>query len=129
VDKTKAENLLLKYYTNTDYTIIRPGGLVTADATEKAVLTEDKSAAGKINRADVAKLVISAMFDPRPVSRARAAVPLKGRVCRGTWELGTERGRGARLGGRYSKKCSKKVFSAVDPSLSEAGAAPAAFQV
>lgn len=90
VDKTKAENLLLKYYTNTDYTIIRPGGLVTADATEKAVLTEDKSAAGKINRADVAKLVISAM---------------------------------------YSKKCSKKVFSAVDPSLSEAGAAPAAFQV
>ena len=25
VDKTKAENLLIKYYTNTDYTIVRPG--------------------------------------------------------------------------------------------------------
>jgi len=33
VDKTKAENLLLKYYTNTDYTIIRPAGLVTAPST------------------------------------------------------------------------------------------------
>lgn len=25
----QAENLLVKYYTNTDYTIIRPGGLVS----------------------------------------------------------------------------------------------------
>ncbi|KAJ1477498.1 NADH(P)-binding-domain-containing protein [Baffinella frigidus] len=61
VDKTKAENLLLKYYTNTDYTIIRPGGLVTAPSTGKAILTEDKKAAGKINRADVSALVLSAM--------------------------------------------------------------------
>jgi len=40
VDKTKAENLLIKYYTNTDYTIVRPGGLISKPATGKAILTE-----------------------------------------------------------------------------------------
>eukprot|EP00960_Hanusia_phi_P070486 767320-Hanusia_phi.AAC.17 len=61
VDKTKAENLLLKYYTNTDYTIIRPGGLITAPSTGKAIVTEDKMAAGAIHRSDVAKLCVKAL--------------------------------------------------------------------
>lgn len=88
VDKTKAENLLLKYYTNTDYTIIRPGGLVTAPSTGSAVLTEDKKASGAIHRADVAKLAVAAL---------------------------------------YSKKCSKKVLTAVDPALADPPASYAPF--
>jgi len=83
VDKTKAENLLIKYYTNTDYTIVRPGGLITAPSTGKAILTEDKMASGAIHRADVAKLVIDAL---------------------------------------YSKKLTKKIVTAIDPSLADAPA-------
>lgn len=87
VDKTKAENLLLKYYTNSDYTIIRPAGLKTAPSTGKAILTADKMAAGVIHREDVAKLCVDAL---------------------------------------YSKKCSKKVLTAVDPSLADP---PKSFEV
>jgi len=90
VDKTKAENLLLKYYTNTDYTIIRPGGLITAPSTGKAIVTEDKMAAGAIHRSDVAKLCVKAL---------------------------------------YSKKCSKMILSAVDPSLSSPPASYKPFQL
>eukprot|EP00284_Hemiselmis_tepida_P017673 CAMPEP_0174929082 /NCGR_PEP_ID=MMETSP1355-20121228/27014_1 /TAXON_ID=464990 /ORGANISM="Hemiselmis tepida, Strain CCMP443" /LENGTH=293 /DNA_ID=CAMNT_0016175267 /DNA_START=10 /DNA_END=891 /DNA_ORIENTATION=+ len=60
--KTKAENLLLKYYTNTDYTIIRPGGLKSEAATGKAILTEDKMAVGSVTREDVADLCIEALY-------------------------------------------------------------------
>jgi len=81
VDKTKAENLLIKYYTNTYYTIVRPGGLISKPATGKAILTEDKMASGAIHRSDVAKLVIDAL---------------------------------------YSKKLTKKIVTAIDPSLADA---------
>lgn len=81
VDKTKAENLLIKYYTNTDYTIVRPGGLITAPPTGKAILTEDKMASGAIHRSDVAKFVVDAL---------------------------------------YSKKLTKKIVTAIDPSLANA---------
>jgi len=87
VDKTKAENLLIKYYTNTDYTIVRPGGLITAPATGKAILTHDKMASGAIHRSDVAKLVVDAL---------------------------------------YSKKLTKKIVTAIDPSL--ANAPPTAYE-
>jgi len=90
VDKTKAENLLIKYYTNTDYTIIRPGGLITAPATVKAIITEDKMASGAIHRADVARLAIDVL---------------------------------------YSKKLTKKIVTAIDPSLAEAPAAYAAAEI
>jgi nucleoside-diphosphate-sugar epimerase len=59
--KNKAENLLIKYYTNTNWTIIRPAGLKTAPATGKAILTEDNKAIGVIHREDVAALVIKAL--------------------------------------------------------------------
>jgi nucleoside-diphosphate-sugar epimerase len=59
--KEKAENLLIKYYTNTNWTIIRPAGLKTAPATGKAILTEDTKAIGVINREDVAALVLKAL--------------------------------------------------------------------
>lgn len=59
--KTKAENVLIKYYTNTNWTIIRPGGLKSEEATGKAILTEDTKAIGTIHRPDVAALVIQAL--------------------------------------------------------------------
>jgi nucleoside-diphosphate-sugar epimerase len=59
--KNRAENLLIKYYTNTNWTIIRPAGLKTAPATGKAILTEDNLAIGVIHREDVAALVIKAL--------------------------------------------------------------------
>eukprot|EP00612_Vaucheria_litorea_P000911 CAMPEP_0171453954 /NCGR_PEP_ID=MMETSP0945-20130129/1441_1 /TAXON_ID=109269 /ORGANISM="Vaucheria litorea, Strain CCMP2940" /LENGTH=231 /DNA_ID=CAMNT_0011978895 /DNA_START=144 /DNA_END=839 /DNA_ORIENTATION=- len=61
VSKTKAEDMLQKYYTNSDWTIVRPGGLKTAPMTGAAVFTEDKSVPGMIHREDVAELVVEAL--------------------------------------------------------------------
>ena len=50
--------MLVKFYSiTTDWTIVRPGGLMTAPATGSAILTTDNAALGAINRADVASLV------------------------------------------------------------------------
>mmetsp|Transcript_25178 Transcript_25178/g.59386 ORF Transcript_25178/g.59386 Transcript_25178/m.59386 type:complete len:285 (-) Transcript_25178:74-928(-) len=59
--KQKAENVLIEWYTNSNWSIIRPGGLVSEPMTGKAVLTEDTKAIGSIHREDVADLVIKAM--------------------------------------------------------------------
>jgi uncharacterized protein YbjT (DUF2867 family) len=59
--KEKAENILIRYYTNSFWTIIRPGGLKSEPATGQAVLTEDNTAIGTIHRADVADLVVKAL--------------------------------------------------------------------
>jgi len=59
--KDKAENILIKYYTNVNWTIIRPGGLVSEPMTGKAILTEDNTAIGSIHREDVADLVVKAL--------------------------------------------------------------------
>ncbi|CAM9106440.1 unnamed protein product [Choristocarpus tenellus] len=74
VAKTKAENMLLKYYTNSEWTIIRPGGLITADATGNAVLTEDTKGAGVIHRADVADLAVKALESQQTVRKILTAV-------------------------------------------------------
>ena len=63
--KEKAENILIKYYTNTNWTIIRPGGLVTQPMTGKACLTENNLVIGSIHREDVADLVVKALNSPR----------------------------------------------------------------
>jgi uncharacterized protein YbjT (DUF2867 family) len=55
VEKDKAEQHLIG--SGLTYTIIRPGGLKSEPATGNAVLTEDTSIIGSINRADVADLV------------------------------------------------------------------------
>lgn len=60
VAKDKAERDL-RMYTNLDWTIIRPGGLKSEPSTGTAILTEDIMAAGVINRADVAKLIIACL--------------------------------------------------------------------
>lgn len=49
--KEKAERVLQRYYTNSNWTIIRPGGLVTDKATGKASLTEDSS--GKVHKSNL----------------------------------------------------------------------------
>jgi hypothetical protein len=59
--KERAENILIKYYTNMNWTIIRPGGLKSEPATGQAILTEDPSALGSIHRQDVAELVVKAL--------------------------------------------------------------------
>lgn len=72
--KTLAENMLLKYYTNSEWTIIRPGGLKSDAATGTAVLTENTKAAGVINRADVADLAVQALNSPSTVRKILSAV-------------------------------------------------------
>lgn len=72
--KTLAENMLLKYYTNSEWTIIRPGGLKSEPATGTAILTEDTKAAGVINRADVADLAVRALNSPSTVRKILTAV-------------------------------------------------------
>lgn len=79
--KERAEKVLIKYYTNMNWTIIRPGGLKSEPMTGSAILTEDASAIGSIHREDVADLVLKALA---------------------------------------SDKTERKVFSAIDPSISAA---------
>ena len=74
VQKEKAENVLIKYYTNMNWTIIRPGGLVSDEATGKAVLTEDTMAIGSIRRDDVADLVVKALSSKNTEKKILSAV-------------------------------------------------------
>jgi len=59
--KEKAENMLIKYYTNVNWTIIRPGGLKSEAMTGNAILTEDNTAIGTIHREDVADLIVKVL--------------------------------------------------------------------
>ena len=60
-DKEKAERVLQRYYTNMNWTIIRPGGLKSEPTTGKAIVTEDNKAIGSIHREDVARLTVQAL--------------------------------------------------------------------
>jgi len=64
VAKEKAERILIRYYTNMNWTIIRPGGLKSEPATGQAILTEDNLAIGSVHREDVAAAVIQALNSP-----------------------------------------------------------------
>ena len=72
--KERAENILIKYYTNTNWTIIRPGGLKSEPATGKAILTEDHRAIGSIHREDVADLVVQALGSDNTERKVLTAV-------------------------------------------------------
>ena len=72
--KERAENILIKYYTNMNWTIIRPGGLKSEPATGTAILTENKMAIGSIHREDVAALVIKALNSPKTERTILSAV-------------------------------------------------------
>lgn len=74
VAKEKAENILIRYYTNSNWTIIRPGGLKTEPMTGKAILTEDNTAIGSIHREDVADLVVRALDSPSTERKVLSAI-------------------------------------------------------
>merc|ERR1712071_321814 len=74
VAKTRAENLLIKYYTNSNWTIIRPGGLKSEPKTGTAVLTTDNNAVGTIHREDVADLVVQVLTSPKTMRMILSAV-------------------------------------------------------
>jgi len=72
--KEKAENILMDFYTNSNWSIIRPGGLVSEPMTGKAILTEDTTAIGSIHREDVADLVLQAMDSAKTERKVLSAV-------------------------------------------------------
>ena len=72
--RQKAENILIRYYTNSNWTIIRPGGLKTEPMTGKAILTEDSTAIGSIHREDVADLVVRALNSQSTERKVLSAV-------------------------------------------------------
>mmetsp|Transcript_11406 Transcript_11406/g.16736 ORF Transcript_11406/g.16736 Transcript_11406/m.16736 type:complete len:280 (-) Transcript_11406:221-1060(-) len=73
--KERAENVLIKYYTNMNWTIIRPGGLKSEPATGTAILTEDvKTAIGSVHREDVADLVVKALTSPNTEKKVLSAI-------------------------------------------------------
>jgi uncharacterized protein YbjT (DUF2867 family) len=71
--KEKAENVLIKYYTNSKWTIIRPGGLKSEPASGKAILTENNKAIGSIHREDVASLVVQALESDNTIKKILSA--------------------------------------------------------
>lgn len=70
--KTQAEDHLKSV--GLDYTIIRPGGLKTAQATGRGILSEDRSTSGIITRADLAELIVKAMDDDKTIGKTLAAI-------------------------------------------------------
>jgi nucleoside-diphosphate-sugar epimerase len=72
--KEKAENILIKYYTNMNWTIIRPGGLKSEPMTGQAILTSDVTAIGSIHREDVADLVVQALESPATERQVLSAI-------------------------------------------------------
>lgn len=67
VEKAKAEEYLKA--SGLDYTIIRPGGLLRKEAQNKAYLTEDTRSMSWIRRADLARLIVQALDDPRAINK------------------------------------------------------------
>jgi len=72
--KEKAENVLIKYYTNMNWTIIRPGGLISEPATGNAVLSADNLAIGSIRRMDCASLVVRALNSDKTERQVLSAI-------------------------------------------------------
>ncbi|MEM8505678.1 MAG: SDR family oxidoreductase [Cyanobacteria bacterium P01_D01_bin.1] len=73
-EKAQAED----YLTNSglDYTVIRPGGLVTQPATNQEILTADVSVAGSIPRAGVARLTVACMESDSAKNKILSAIDL-----------------------------------------------------
>jgi len=72
--KEKAENILIDSYTDSNWSIIRPGGLVSEAMTGNAILTEDTTVIGSIHREDVADLVIKVLHSTKTERKVLSAV-------------------------------------------------------
>ena len=72
--KERAEKLLIKFYTNMNWTIIRPGGLKSEPMTGSAILTTDTKALGSIHREDVADLVVKALTSSKTQRQVLSAI-------------------------------------------------------
>lgn len=69
--KTAAEDHLKA--SGLDYTIIRPGGLVSKGATGNGYLSEDPMTFGLIDRADLAELIVECMDDDETIGKTYSA--------------------------------------------------------
>ncbi len=73
-EKAQAEDYLAD--SGLDYTVIRPGGLVSQPATDQEILTADVSVAGSIPRAGVARLAVACMESDRAKNKILSAIDL-----------------------------------------------------
>jgi len=73
-EKARAEEYLAS--SGLDYTVIRPGGLVSQPATDQEILTADVSVAGSIPRAGVAQLTVACMESDRAKNQILSAIDL-----------------------------------------------------
>lgn len=71
-EKTLGENHLLA--SGLPYTVIRPGGLGHGPASGRGILSEDPMTSGGINRAEVARLVVKCLDDPKTIGKVYSAV-------------------------------------------------------
>ena len=69
--KTEAEDHLKS--SGLDYTIIRPGGLVSKGATGNGYLSEDPMTFGLIDREDLAELIVECMDDDATIGKVYSA--------------------------------------------------------
>lgn len=72
VEKEKAEQHLIN--SGLTYTVIRPGGLKSEQATGNGILTEDPKVAGTIHRADVADLVCRCLLSEKTNNKIFSAI-------------------------------------------------------
>ncbi|EDX86606.1 hypothetical protein S7335_4311 [Synechococcus sp. PCC 7335] len=73
-EKAQAEDYLVN--SGLDYTVIRPGGLISEPATGHEILSTDVSIAGSITRAGVARLVVACMESDRARNQILSAIDL-----------------------------------------------------
>ncbi|MEO0534445.1 MAG: SDR family oxidoreductase [Cyanobacteria bacterium P01_A01_bin.123] len=71
-EKEKAEAHLIA--SGLTYTVIRPGGLLSAPTTGQGLLTEDPTVSGSIHRADVAQLVCECLKNAETCDKVFSAV-------------------------------------------------------
>jgi uncharacterized protein YbjT (DUF2867 family) len=70
--KTLGENHLKS--SGVPFTIVRPGGLGKGPATGRGQLLEDPTVSGGINRAEVARLIVQCLDDPKTIGKTYSAI-------------------------------------------------------
>lgn len=70
--KTLGENHL--FASGLDYTVIRPGGLGHGPASGRGILSADPTISGGIGRAEVARLIVQCLDDPKTIGKVYSAV-------------------------------------------------------